>query len=189
MSRAVLAWDRFVAILAGLILTAAGILGILWWGKWLITLPAQVDVTPATDLRQQPWWPWAVAAAGVIIALIALRWLAGHLPGRGVSELNLPGSDDTGRLHVNAGAVADGLAEALEQYPAVRTARGTIRADRGQLVANVRATIDPDTDLTKMAAVADDVSRQLAAMLHRDDLTCRMQLRVSRRDSNLPRVH
>lgn len=188
MSRAVLAWDRLVAFVLGLVLLALGVLAILWWGGWLAALPREVDLTAVAELPKQQWLPWAAVGLGVLLVLLALRWLAAHLPGQGVGMLNLPGSDETGRLRVNAGAAADAFADVLAEHPAVRRSRATIAVDRGQLVVTLRTTVEPDADLATLARAADQASAELASVLRRDDVTCRVHVRVGRSGSRLPRV-
>jgi hypothetical protein len=188
MSRALTAIDRVVVALLGLLLAAAGAVGILWWMGRLSRLPDRTDLHGLRPLAHQPWWPWALGAAGVVLALLGLRWLSAHVPSRGVSHLNLPGSDETGKLLVSAGPVVSAAAAELGQTVGVRTAHGSIQRDRGQLVATLRATIERDTNLQVVTDAADRVSAHLQQALERDDLTCSVQLRTAGSRRDLPRV-
>ena len=189
MSRATLAFDRFMAALAGLLLIAVGVLGILWWAGRLGSAPSQIDLSGIRWLPRQSWWPWALGAGGVILALIGLRWLLSHLPLRGISHLSLPGSGSEGRLLVAAGPVVQAAASALAETPGVRSARGRIDQERGQVVARLDATIERGADLRVVAAAADTVTGQLQAALERQDLTSRVQLRTAGRNRPMPRVY
>lgn len=189
MSRAVTGADRLAAALTGLLLLAAGAAGILWWSGRLTAAPTRTDLTGLAWLPEQRWWPWALGAFGIVLALLGLRWLLGHLPSRGVSHLKLTGTDETGALLVETRPVASAAAEELSQTFGIRSARGTIHRDRGQLVAVLTATIERDTDLQVVADAADRSSANLQHALERQDLTCRVQLRTASRRRNLPRVH
>ena len=189
MSRATVAVDRVVGALVALVLIGAGLFGIAWWSGRFPSLPPRLDLSVLTSWSTQAWWPWALAVAGVLAILLGLRWLLAHLPDRGVSHLSLTGSGSDGRLIVDAGTVAAAAAQALERAPGVRSSRGNIRRDRGQLVAVLRATIEREADLQVIAAAADQASAHLQQALQRDDLHCRVQLRTAARDRSLPRVH
>ncbi len=189
MSRATLAVDRVLTALVALLLMAAGGAGIVWWSGRFLVLPPRLDLSGLGWLPRQSWWPWALGAVGLLLLLLGLRWLVGHLPDRGVSHLNLAGSSPAGKLMVEARTVASTTAEVLQATPGVRSARGSIQRDRGQLVARLSATIERGADLELVAAAADQVSAQLRQVLQREDLHCRVQLRTARQERGQPRVH
>ena len=92
MSRAVIAWDRVVTLLIGLLLITVGLAGILWWlGDFLGWSQQPLQVDRALELTEEAWWGWAVGAAGILLILLGLRWLTAHVPDRRVSNLNSPG--------------------------------------------------------------------------------------------------
>ena len=189
MSRAVIAWDRVVTLLIGLLLIAVGLAGILWWlGDFLGWSQQPLQVDRALELTEEAWWGWAVGAAGILLILLGLRWLAAHVPDRRVSNLKLPGSTAQGRLDAKVRPIAGAAAEAFALTPGVRTARGTIQRDRGQLVAKLRATIEQQADLTTIADAADRVSAELRQVTQRDDLVCQVNLGVARTTRDLSRV-
>lgn len=189
MSRGTLVLDRVMTALVGLVLLALGVLGILWWAGRLGSVPTQVDLSAIRWWPKQQWWPWALGLAGLILALLGLRWLFGHLPRSGISHLSLPGSGPEGRLLVAAGPVVDAAADAMARTPGVRSARGRIDHDRGQLVAHLDATIERGADLRTVAAAADAVTGELQAALERQDLTGLVQLRTAGRNRAMPRVY
>lgn len=188
MSRATVALDRIATFVLAVLLLAAGALGVLWWQGTCVALPRTVNLSPVTRVLSQSWWPWATGVAAVLLALLALRWLAAHLPHSGVGQLVLAGSGRKGRLVTDAGRAADAAAQRLESTLGVRSASGSVQRDRGQLVARLRATIEPDTDLVDVAAAADRVSAELAQMLGREDLRCSVRLTVASRGRRQPRV-
>ena len=188
MSRALVTLDRLMAFLVGLVLIAVGAAAALWWRGTFPSWPTTIRTRTAVDLTSQPWWPWAAGLLGVALVLLGLRWLAAHLPGRGISQLTLPGSTPAGRLLAQVRPVANAAAEALEHTPGVRSASATIREERGQLIARLNATIEQQADLHAVAAAADHVSANLASVLQRDDMHCQVNLAVAHRNRSQSRV-
>lgn len=188
MSRATIGLDRAAAIVVGLLLVLIGLAGIVWWIGFFGPWPSRVDPRPVLDTSREPWWPWVAALVGVALILLGVRWLAGHLPSGRVSDVKLSGSGRQGRLTASVGPVASAAAELLGQVPGVRSARGNITEDRGQLIANLTATIDPHVELQSVAAAADAISTELKQVLQRDDLYCRVQFKVAPRGGSSPRV-
>lgn len=187
MSRAVIAFDRLAAIVVSLLLIGAGLAGLVWW-RGDLGLSGPLDAAAAVDLTTQPWWPWVAGFVGAALVLLGLRWLAGHVITSGVGQVRLPGSSKQGRLTAQVKPVAQAAAEVLEATDGVRSARGTINRDRGQLVARLSATIEPQADLATVTAAADAVSGDLKKVLAREDLRCLVNLRVARRGRQLSRV-
>ena len=188
MSRRVRGIDRGATLVASLLALGLGVLAILWWtGTWA-ALPEQVNASAVTDALDQPWWPWAAGAGGLALVLIGLGWLSDHLRSQSVGRLALPGSGTSGRLNADAGPVAKAAGEAFGAVRGVRSSRATISHDRGQMVARVTATVDPEADLDIIASAADRVSAELRQVLGRDDVLCRVQLKVSGKNSTLSRV-
>jgi hypothetical protein len=187
MTRTTLMLDRIATLLVAALLIATAALGIWWWiGD--SPLPDSLDTSAIYDRVDEAWWPWASALAGVLLILIGLRWIAAHLASRKVKTLRLRGSGSTGKLEVAGSKAASAAADALTHMIGVRSASGRIERDRGQLVAHVVATVEPDADLALVAHQADVVSAQLAQVLGRDDLRCSVELKVATRAQQLPRV-
>lgn len=187
MSRAVVALDRVATLVGALALIAAGVAGIVWW-RGDLGLSGPLDAGAAADLTTQPWWPWVLGLLGAALVLLGLRWLAGHVLTRGVGEVRLPGTGRAGRLTAQVTPVAQAAAEVLADTHGVRSARGTIHRDRGQLVARLRATIEPEADLAVVVASADRVAADLKTVLGREDLHCLVTLNVARSGGRLARV-
>jgi len=171
-----------------LVSIAAGVAAVAWWNNRFPGLPQRTDLDGLTWLPQQAWWPWALLAAGIVMTLLGLRWLAGHIPHRAVGQLGLPGSGPEGPLLVSARTVASAAADAFAATPGVRSANGTIQRDRGQLVAKLTATVEREADLHLVAAAADTVTADLRKALQREDMVARVQLRAGGRNRPLPRV-
>lgn len=187
MTRKTLLLDRLMTLVLALALLV-GAAAAFWWYSGRSTWTTKLDVTPVRDLSENAWWPWATAVVGVVLVLVGLRWIAAHLRRQGVGQLHLAGSGEAGRLDAVAGKVAGAAADAFSDTLGVRSARGTVVRDRGQLVARIHAVIEPESDLRLLAQSADRVSAQLAQALGRDDVRCSVQLRVGRLARSLPRV-
>lgn len=187
ISRATLAVDRFATLLLALALIAGGALGIWWW-TGDSSLPTRSDTGQLQDLVGQSWWPWASAIAGLVLILLGVRWIASHVRTTKVKRLNLKGSGSEGRLGVDGTRVAGAAADAFTDTLGVRSAKGSVRHDRGQIVANLSATIEPEADLHQVAEQADLVSAELAQVLGREDLRCSVELTVARIAKPLERV-
>jgi len=187
MSRATVAIDRVVALVLGVALIAGGVLAVGWYYAWWSWLPAAVDVAGALRVVGTSWWPWALGAAAVVLLLVGLRWLLAHAPRRKVSELRLPGSGVEGRLEVDAGGAVSAACADLRERHDVRSAVGVVRRDRGQLLIDLRVSLEPRCDLSAVADAVDRTSTVLARCLERPDLYCRVRLDVAGRSREAAR--
>ncbi len=186
-SRKLLLLDRVATLLLALtLLVSAGLA--IWWFTGTSPLPERTETSALQEVVARQWWPWAAAAAGVVLILLGLRWLLAHLSNPRVSRLTLGGSHPGGKLAIDASRAASAAAQAFDATPGVRSAKGQIVKDRGRMVAKVSAVIEPEADLSALAASADQVSADLAQVLGRDDLGCSFQLRVATRGRALARV-
>ncbi len=187
ISQTTLALDRFATLIVASVLIAGGALGVWWWtGE--SSLADRSDTAPLQDFVMMAWWPWASAVVGVLLILIGLRWMAAHLSRTKVTRLNLTGSGAGGMLGVDASKVANAAADTFADTLGVRSAKGRVNRDRGQIVAQIDATIEPEADLSTIAEQADLVSAQLAHVLGRNDLRCSVQLTVARHGRPTDRV-
>jgi len=188
VSRSALAADRVAALIAAGLVLGLGVLAIVWWsGRWS-ALPDQIDAGGLLAVLGQPWWPWAAGLAGLGLVVLGVWWLAAHLRSQKVGRMALPGSSQAGRLTADARTVAKAAGEVLGNVRGVRSSRATISHDRGQIVARLTATLDPDADLRLVADAADRVSADLRQVLGREDISCLVQLKVSSRPGSLARV-
>lgn len=187
ISRRTLLLDRAATLLLALSLIAAGLAASYWWSG-RSPLPDRLDLTAVSDVVGSAWFPWVAALVGLLLALVGVCWIAAHLGRPTVSRLHLTGSGAGGRLDVGASKVAGAAADALGDTIGVRSTRGTVVRDRGQLVARLTATLEPDADLGAVARQADLVSAQLRQVLDRDDVRCSVELRVAARGPGLARV-
>lgn len=192
MKRAVLGLDRALIFLLGLVLLVAGV-AVAAWGLGLLTqvwagAPDELSTTPATDVLSAPWWAPVALAGGIVLGLLALWWVLAHRTHHGIGPLRLTGSGRPGQLTLDGTAAADAAADVIAATPGVRSARGRTITDRGQLLADLRVTIEPDADLRSVATATDTAMTDLAAVLGRDDIRSRVTLTVARTARQTSRV-
>jgi hypothetical protein len=192
VSRTVLLLDRLTTLVLALLAAAGGLLGLWWWSGRDVSgrmLPETSSTTAVSDALDTPAVAWGVAVVGVVLALVGLRWILAHLPRPTVSRLRLGSSGEHGRSEVLAGKALGAAADAFASTEGVRSAKGVVVRDRGELVARIDATIEPEADLAHVAARADEVTAQRGTVLDRDDLRAAVRLRVAVRGRALSRVH
>lgn len=154
--------DRTVTVVLGLALVVAALAA---W-EWHLDLVAQVD--PALDLSgvdgvvDTEWWPWAWAAAGVVLGLLGVLWLLAHVPRLTKGTSRLAESDPTGRLEVDRSSLASTLAERWADLAPVTGARGRILPDAPDVVelsGHVELEAEPDV----LVQASQQVEREVAA--------------------------
>lgn len=191
MRRSILAFDRVLVLLLGLVLIVVGVAAVGWQTGFLASIWPDVPDEVAVDtgqLTEASNFPVVAGVAGSALVVVGLWWLLAHLPRRSVGSLRLPAGDQPGRLVVDPGPAVATAAQVLADDPLIRSARGAVLADRGELVVRLRATVDPDTDLGAVVAACDGVLADLAHVLPTEQLRSRVELSVLRRGETGPRV-
>ena len=178
MSRATVGLDRVVTLVMGVVFISGGLLVLNWYYGWYGSLPETLDTDRALRVTSTVWWPWALAGAAILLLVIGVRWLLAHTPPGRVTELRLPGSGSEGRLEVDARNAVNAACASLQTQHDVRSAKGTVRRDRGQLLVDIRAVLEPHSDLRDIASAVDDTTATLVNCLERPDLHCRVRLAI-----------
>ncbi|KQY22124.1 hypothetical protein ASD16_15935 [Cellulomonas sp. Root485] len=191
MRRSVLAFDRVLVVLLGLVLIVLGVAAVGWQAGFLgsvwADVPDEISVD-STTVTEASSFAVVAGVVGAALIVVGLCWLVAHLPRRSVGSLRLPSGEQPGRLVVDPGPAVATAAEVLADDPLVRSARGAVLADRGENVVRLRATVDPDADLGEVVAACDRVLADLAHVLPADQLRSRVELSVLRRGEVGPRV-
>jgi len=193
MTRGVRAVNRIVAFVVGLVLLVVGIAAVLWWAGvlgdvWQAT-PTALDPGRVDEVTGASWFGWVATASGVVLGLLALWWLVAHLGTPRVGTITLAGSDASGRLTIDVGALAGHVAEQARRLPGVVGARTTVDLERGRHVLVSTLQVDPEADLPELAdevAALVDRARDVVGIRR---LAARTRLAVRRRTHQGPRVH
>ena len=112
MTRSASTLDRLAALVFGLALIALGVGLLVWNTDWITGIPQIITAPGLVTAAETGWWPWAVAAAGIVLVAIALRWLFTHTPKAKIKNLRLSGGN-AGSISVDLGEVADAAARVL----------------------------------------------------------------------------
>jgi hypothetical protein len=184
MRRSILAFDRVLVLLLGLVLIVLGVAAVGWQAGFLGSVwpdvPDQITVD-STQVTEGSSFAVLAGVLGGALVVVGLWWLLAHLPRRSVGSLRLPSGEQPGRLVVDPGPAVATAAEVLADDPLIRSAKGAVLADRGESVVRLRATVDPDADLGEVVAACDRVLADLAHVLPADQLRSRVEVSVLRR--------
>ncbi|MBO0898373.1 hypothetical protein J1G42_00130 [Cellulomonas sp. zg-ZUI222] len=192
MTRGVRAVNRAAALLVGLVLLAAGVAAVLWWsgllGDWWSRTPSALDAGRADEVVDRSWFGGVATVSGVLLGLLALWWLLAHLRTPRVRTLALSGSDGSGRLTLDAAALAGHVAQEARRLPGVVGARAQLDRERGRDVLVSTLQVDPQADLPELG-------KDVAALVMRArdvgglrGMSARTHLAVRRRAREGPRV-
>ncbi|WP_265442493.1 hypothetical protein [Flexivirga meconopsidis] len=138
MSRAPFRFDRFATGFVGLVLIAGGLL-LIDWKQHIVRsdYPRRLQLGRLVEWSHSDWWPWATAAAGVVLALLGLYWLLAHLRRARVRSFTVPATGDgkgTGMLTVEAGPLESVVAQELIDHGPVTGANAkTVNSRRGRM--------------------------------------------------------
>lgn len=177
--------NRTVLALLGIVLLAAGVVGlIIGFGiRTLVGLrlpepgqPIAADqlLTAAND---SPWFWWVVAAASLLVALLALRWLIAQLATDRVRHLDLTENDRDGTTTLSATAVADGAADDAKLVPGVDNASAHLRVrPPQQLVLTVDVALYADLSAVR-AQLEETAISNTRHVLDNPDLPVHIELR------------
>lgn len=183
--------DRLLLVLVALVLLLGGLwlavwgqrrLPTGWWSPSGLTLGLRDQVTNAT------WWPWALLLGGLLLVALGLYWLASHFRPNGIGQLTLPGSTRGGKLTIDASALSSGAADALAAHPDVSSASGRLVEEKNQVVLALTTVVAPDADLRAVVSACDDVAAHVLSSTGRQDIACRVRVKVASRGRSAPRV-
>jgi hypothetical protein len=185
MSRTISAVNRVVALLLGLTLIAVGAGALAWSLDVLPRIwsqsPESLNADGIESATATSWWPWACAAAGVLLAVVALAWLVALLrPTRHGPEV-LPGSDGSGTLTADPVQAGEHVARLMSEHPDVLGARARGREQRGRRVLDLTTTIDARADLMALRERATELVGELGAVTGEGQVDVRHRLRVASR--------
>lgn len=148
--------------------------------------PVYSDTTAAWVHDQRPWLWLTIAAVGVLVALLALRWLLVQLRsdrlGRLMVDTDRPDVPTSGRADVPAGVVTAAVGQEVDAYRGVQKVRVALtgRPDRPELRLTV--TVDPEANLARLRRrITGEALVNARSALDTERLTTHLHLIVGRR--------
>jgi hypothetical protein len=173
--------DRVAALVLGVLLLALGAAMVIWTTHLIDGTPEYVTAPGLLFAADTAWWPWAVTAAGILLVLLGLRWLATHRPARRAGDLTLADSNlSEGCLSANLGSLAEAAAAELRERPAIKSASGKAVIDRGKPSIHLDVTAAGTDTLAHAAHAADEVAATAVGMLG-DAIAVQTRLHVNTR--------
>ncbi|WP_193043825.1 Asp23/Gls24 family envelope stress response protein [Mycolicibacterium baixiangningiae] len=178
MTRLASTWDRFAALVFGLAAIVLGAGMLMWATDWIPGTPEYVTAPGLVTAAGTAWWPWAVGAVGIVLILLALRWLLIHTPKARVKAVPLTSGQAGGRVSADLGAVAHAAAQILEQHPGVESAKGKAVIDRGVRTVDLTVTARSPLDLDALLDPIDTVCAQTAGVVGDPGIATRTTVRI-----------
>lgn len=178
MTRTAIALDRLVVLVVGLALSAIGVGALLWPTGLVPDAPELITAPALVNAINTPWWRWAVAGAGLVCVVVALRWIVAHLPALGTSPIRLHEAADLGTVSIDPRALAEAAADALERHPAVRTAKGKVVTDRGTRTIELAVTSAHPDELPTVVNAVDNTCADIARATGQMPLSVRTTLHI-----------
>lgn len=148
--------------------------------------PVYSDNTATWVHDQRPWLWLTIAAAGVLVALLAVRWLLVQLRsdrlGRLMVDTDHRDVPDSGRTDVPAGVVTSAVGQEVAAYRGVQKVRVALTGRPDQPELRLTVTADPDADLSRLRRrITGEALSHARSALDTDRLTTHLQLIVGRR--------
>lgn len=156
--------DRFLILLFGLLLTAAGVLALL---LGLGVFGAQIRDKPTLDnvisdyVGRNGQWLWPVIAlVGLLLGMLALRWLIAQLTPTAVRNLQLEPTGTTGHTELTGSAITSAVSDEIASYRGVTGSSARLTGDDTDPQLVLRVQLDRRADI---AAVRDRITSSAVA--------------------------
>lgn len=148
--------------------------------------PVYSDATASWVHDQRSWLWLAIAAVGVLAALVAVRWLLVQLRsdrlGRLMVDTDHRDVPASGRADVPAGVVTGAVGREVDGYRGVQRIRVVLTGRPDQPELRLTVTADPDADLSRLRRrITGEALTHARAALDTERLTTHLQLIVGRR--------
>ena len=157
MNARVDAVNRAVLTFVGLLLLAAGGLGLALSFGAFGKRPAVLPDAMRNFAKEQSWFWWAVAAACVLIAALGARWLLAQLRTDRVARLDLTDDERDGVTLLHAGALTSAVEDEAKALRGVVGASAHLRDVRGRRLS---LTVDL-ADYADIAELRDRLESEL----------------------------
>ncbi|HHY07822.1 MAG: hypothetical protein WAN89_06110 [Lawsonella sp.] len=192
MNRGPSAILRILTFLAGAVLTAVGVLGILWHANVASVSNVVDNHWPSAvleDVTAQSWWIHALIGTAVVAILLIILNIVVLTRRRTVSPLLLDGDDPKGQIFLDTALVGRAVARDLENLPTVRDAASKTINDNGVPTVNVTLTSPAHVPVPTLLDIAEQVSADIPAAVSYCGPVARVFLeldRVRRQEKDLP---
>ncbi|GAA1200924.1 alkaline shock response membrane anchor protein AmaP [Prauserella alba] len=172
--------NRSLLALFGLVLVAAGGFAVATHVGWLTVLGADTRVVPGTA-RPPTWALYVTAAAGVVVALLALTWLLAQLARKpATTTWRFEREPAAGTTELAASTAVEPLLAELESYDGVASARGTLGGPQRSPVLTLVITAESDGDPAEIRRrLTSEGIPRLCTALELDSLPTRAEFRFS----------
>lgn len=170
--------NRTVLTLLGVLLLAAGVLGLALatgvFGRQRTGQPVLAE-TVRTFPHRHAWFWWVVAAAAVIIALLALRWLLAQLATNRANRIDRTTNARDGYTIVHAGALAEAVEDDAASIPGVTSAAAYVSRP---LRVVLRVVLADDADIGSVrSSLESSTIPHIRQALNQDDVPINIELR------------
>jgi hypothetical protein len=179
--------SRIMLTLLALLLLAAGLdagaASIGLFGSFTQHSRLMANPTGRFFGAQGAWlWP-VIAVGGVIMLLLALRWLAALLFSTDrAGDLDIHPRGPAGRTVLAAGALTDAVAGEIESYRGVDSAQARLIGDSGSPALVVTATLEETADLAALRRrIEGEALAHARSALDNPSLPVRLNLTVTSR--------
>jgi len=135
----------------------------------------------------QPWVPYAVIAAAVVIGLLCLRWLVAQTGRRASSQTwRMSAGEDRGTTRLDTSSAASAFADEIETYSGVSSASAVITGGRAQPELHLTLSVEEHASVNELRDRVDtDALPRLRQALELDELPTEILVRLgAKRASN-----
>ncbi|MFI7599381.1 alkaline shock response membrane anchor protein AmaP [Actinoplanes sp. NPDC049681] len=181
---------RLLLTLLGMVLLAAGTVGILAGtdvlGVYLAGRPL-TDNPIARYAGDNSAWLWPAAAlAGVIAAVLALRWLIAVLtPRPRAADITIATDRSAGRTTLDADALADAVTTEINSYRGIDTSHTMVYGSPTDPRLAITVRTDEDADIAVIQhRIENDALAHIRQALDRPDLPIVLDITVGSRKSS-----
>lgn len=178
--------DRVLLLGLGLLLTAAGVLGLLV-GLGVFGAPSPdkpvFDNVVGRFVGDNGAWLWPViAVAGLLLGYLALRWLVGQLRPTAVRDLQLEPRSTTGQTGLVSSAVTDAVTGEISRYRVVSSAGARLTGDELDPELRLRVQLDARADVAAIRRrIETEAVARVRQALDRPEMPVRLDLVVTDR--------
>ncbi|MGV0421218.1 hypothetical protein HMPREF3155_03075 [Corynebacterium sp. HMSC06D04] len=160
MSKGLAAFDRFLLFLIAVVLIALGLWPILihFEVPFATSLARWVDHDAWAALPSANWWPVALGAATMLLAVAGIWLIVANLRHRRFNNVASDSSNDEGAISTNMQAIAGAVAKSFDALDGVEKVHRLVAYDRARptLQYKIEASADmPLDELTKAVETSE----------------------------------